>query len=73
MSAYELLREQSQYITLSEARLMLEQVARKTYGVSAVTRRIISNSLGLKSGGKMSQWLVDKKAFKKFLYLERGD
>ena len=68
----ELLREQSQYITLSEARLMLEQVARKTYGVSAVTRRVISNNLGLKSGGKMSQWLVDKDAFKKFLYLERG-
>ena len=68
----ELLREQSLYITLSEARLMLEQVARKTYGVSAVTRRVISNKLGLKSGGKMSQWLVDKDAFKKFLYLERG-
>ena len=67
-----LLREQSKYITLSEAKLILERAANRTYCRTAVTKRIIRHNLGLKSGGKMSQWLVDKEAFEKYVNLERG-
>ena len=62
-----LFREQSRYITLSEARLILERIAGREYGITAVTKRVMNNNLGIKSGGKMSQWLVDKEAFEKFI------
>jgi len=65
-------REQSKYITLLEAKLILERAANRTFCRTAVTKRIIKYNLGLKSGGKMSQWLVDKEAFEKFVNLERG-
>jgi len=65
-------RQQSKYITLSEARMILERVAGRTYAINAVTNRVSKNKLGSKSGGKMSQWLVDKEAFETFVYLERG-
>jgi hypothetical protein len=65
-------REQSKYITLSEAKLILERAANRTYCRTAVTKRIIKYNLGLKSGGKMSQWLVDKVAFEKFIGRNRG-
>jgi hypothetical protein len=65
-------REQSRNITLSEARLMLEKAAGRTYCITAVTKRVIRYNLGLKSGGKMSQWLIDKEAFKKFIGRNRG-
>jgi hypothetical protein len=66
------LREQSKYITLSEAKVMLERVAGRTYCPTAITKRIIRYDLGFKSSGKMSQWLVDKEAFEKFICRSRG-
>jgi len=51
--------------------LILERGAGRKYGITAVTKRVIKNNLGIKSGGKKSHWLVDKEAFEKFVYLER--
>jgi hypothetical protein len=67
-----LLREQSKYITLSEAWRWFERAAGRTYCRTAVTKRIIKYNLGMKSEGKMSQWLVDKVAFEKFIGRNRG-
>ena len=51
---------------------MLERVAGRTYCRDAVAKRVIRYDLGLKSGGKMSQWLVDKEAFEEFICGDRG-
>lgn len=45
----------------------MERGAGRKYGIAVVTKRVIDNNLGLKSGGKMSQLLVDKEAFEKFI------
>jgi hypothetical protein len=60
-------REKSKYITLSEARLIQERITGRKYGITAVTKQVINNNLGIKSGVKMSQWLVDKEAFEKLV------
>ena len=66
-------REQSKYITLSEARSILEKITGREYEITAVTKRVMKNNLGIKSGGKMSQWMVDKAALEKFVNLERDE
>ena len=60
-------KEKSKYITLAKARLIQERITGRKYGITAVTKQVINNNLGLKSGGKMSQWLVDKDAFERFI------
>lgn len=60
-------REKSEYITLAEAGKMLEQATGRSYGRTAITNRIIRHNLGVKSNGKMSQWLIDRLAFDRFV------